>query len=283
MSRTCLPLILIVLACVAAKPVDEATAARYAVQAQEERTWAARIRDEPASLAGDYHRLGGFIKVDLAKLREACEAEAKVHDAIAAAFDRHEVAEVQRLRENDAPPTARAKQVWRERILEWRMKQFAAAPSQQWWHETSRYTAKAAMPELLAWGEARKAAADAWGAVAEAFVPGHDPVTVAAAKDRAYAADAEREIAEWRYEWARDRERLLENKKFESDDLARAVAKLKEVQEERVKLRRAEIDRDRRAREVERSLKAAEVDFRKTFEAAEKEHQRRLREKNAKR
>lgn len=265
------------------KAADEAEAARRAQMAQDEREWGRRLRDEPAGLAADYSRVGAFAKDDFERHKAAAEAEAMAHDKIAEAYERNAPAgEFSELRKA-ADRALKVKLVWRERIIEYRVRQATAAPGEQWWQEETRWMPKEALPELLAWSEARKATAEAWGRVAQACEPGVDPAELARVKDQAYAAEAEREVAEWRYNWARDRERLWENKKVRSEALTAAVAKLQQVQEERIRLRRAEIERDRQAREVERRLKAADLEFHKALEAAQKDYERRRREEAAKR
>jgi hypothetical protein len=265
------------------RAADEAAAAQRAQLAQEERDWGRRLRDESAGLAGDYARLGGFAKDDFEQHKAACDAEAAAHDKIAEAYDRNapqaEIIELRRA----ADRVGKAKLVWRERIVEYRVRQSTAAPSEEWWQELARWAPKETLGEMLAWSEARKAAAEAWGRTAEACVPGSDWAELARLKDAAYAADAEREIAEWRFTWARDRERVWENKKIASEDLTRTVAKLQQLQEERIKVRRDEIERDRRAREVERAMRSADAEFHKAFEAAQREYERRRREDAARR
>jgi hypothetical protein len=265
------------------KAADEAAAARRVQMAQDEREWARRLRDETAGLAADYSRVGAFAREDFERHKAAAEAEAALHDKVAEAYERDAPAkEFEELR-RAADRALKAKLLWRERIVEYRARQSTAAPSERWWHEESRWVPKGAMPELLAWAEARKGAAEAWGRVAQACEPGVEPAELARLKDQAYAAEADREVAEWRYNWARDRERLWENKKIASAELTAALAKLQQVQEERIRLRREEIERDRQAREVERRLRAADAEFHKAFEAAQREYERRRREEAAQR
>jgi hypothetical protein len=265
------------------KAQEEAEARGRARAAQEERDWAARLRDETAGLAADYQRAAVFAKTDLAQHKAAAEAEAALHDRMADAHERRAPSTEAIAIQKEYQRAAKVKMVWRERIVEYRQRQALKAPSQEWWHEESRWSAAGAIPPLLEWSEARKKASEAWGRAAEACAPDADPNELARLKEEAYAADAECEIAEWRCTWARERERLWENKKVTSDELTQAASKLQQVQEERIRLRRAEIERDRRAREVERQLRAAEIDFRKAHEAAFKEYERRRREEATRR
>ncbi|HEY7115636.1 MAG TPA: hypothetical protein VH475_03560 [Tepidisphaeraceae bacterium] len=262
--------------------VDEATRARYAAAAQEERDLAARVRDEPAQLAGDYARYEGFFRDDLGHYKDAAGAEAAIHDQIATAYDHSDAAEVDRLRK-EADSAAKVKLVWRERIAEWRVRQGTAAPSEHWYRDESRWLGAGARGDLDAFAEARKAAAEAWGRVAEACVPGRDAAALNRLKDDAYRADAEREIAEMRYNWARQREQIWQNKKVTSDELTRRLAELEKLQDQRIALRREEIDRDRRTREVDGQIRHAEKSFRESYDKAQKDAQDRARSKAAKR
>jgi hypothetical protein len=247
-----------------------AAAARRAQLAQEERDTARRIVDWDAQLATDYFRCGGFVKDDLVQSKKAAEADAAVHDRIAAAYEAGREDEVKRLRD-EAKSTERVRLVWRDRIADYRKRQFDAAPSEQWFQEYSRWLGTETMPELSAWAEARKAASEAWGRVAEAAVPGADAGALVELKEHAYTADAEREMAEWRYNWARERAQMWPDRKVTSPELVKRLEELRAAQERRLAVRRAEIEQDRKAREAERAMKAAEAEFRKAQEAAQRE------------
>ena len=107
--------------------------------------------------------------------------------------------------------------------------------------------------------------------MAEAAVPGADAGELVDLKERAYTADAEREMAEWRYNWARERAQMWPDRKVTSPELVKRLEALKAAQEQRLAVRRAEIEQDRKAREAERAMKAAEAEFRKAQEAAQRE------------
>ena len=255
---------------------DPAIAARNAAWAQEERDTAARVRDYDAGLATDSFRYGALAKEDLTHSKQAAEAEAQIHEKIAAAHDRGDEAEAQRLRK-DADQASRVNAIWRERISDWRSRQATAAPDEQWFQEQSRWY-RGSLDELMAWSEARKAASEAWGRVAEAIVPGADLKAVAAVKEEAFTLDAEREIAEMRFTWAYQREQVLQDKKISSPEVTRRLEELKKMQDERVAFRRAEIDRTRRAREIDRALHLADQEFHKAYETAQREAAERARE-----
>jgi hypothetical protein len=260
-----------------AAPRTEAIAARDAQWAQEERDTATRIRDYNAGLATDSFRYGNFVKDDLVHSKEAAEAEAVIHEKIAAAHDRGDDAEAAALRK-PCDEAARINNIWRERIADWRSRQATAAPDEQWFQEQSRWY-HGAMNELAAWAEARKAAAEAWGRVAEAVLPGADPNTLVTLKEQAYALDAEREIAEMRFTWAYQREQALGEKRVITPEVTRRLDELKKAQDERIAFRRAEVERSRQSRQLERSLQLADQEFRKAYDTAQREALERARER----
>ncbi|MDB5323601.1 MAG: hypothetical protein JWN40_5232, partial [Phycisphaerales bacterium] len=234
-----------------------------------------------AVLGNDFFKYNGFIKDDLVHMKESSEAEAVIHERIATAYDHADPEEVQRLRK-ELEAAYRARLIWRERITDWRKRQGDAAPSEQWFQEQSHWH-RGAMPELMALAEARKTAADAWGCVAEAVQPGADPIALAALKEQAFTADAEREIADLRYTWAHQRDLILQDKKLQSEDVTRRLAQLQKLQEDRLALRREEIEHDRKIRQADGAIRAADEEFRKAYESAQREAAQRAREKAAKR
>jgi hypothetical protein len=277
MIRPTLLVMLLTLAiCVAAHGADDDVAARRATDARNERDVARQVRDADAGVAGDYFRLGPFITDDLVLLKKATEAEAGLHEKIAMAIERGDDAEVKRLRA-DQEKAARVRAVYRERITEYRNRQFTDAPSEQWFQQYGRWSQTAA-EELKAWGEARKAAAEAWGDVAEACKPGYDADALEGLKEKAYALDVEREIAEMRFNWRRERDQvLLSDKRVSSPEVNRRVEALKKLQEQRIELRRAQGRQERDVRQLDRSLRAANAEFQKAFQAAQREAEERAR------
>jgi hypothetical protein len=188
---------------------------------------------------------------------------------------------VQALRK-DVDAANRARLIWRERITEWRKRQADAAPSEPWFQEQCRWH-QGAMPELLALAEARKTAADAWGRVAQAVQPDADPAALNALKEAAFTADAEREIADLRYTWAHQRDLVWQDKKIQSEELTRRLAELQKLQEDRLALRRAEIEHARKVRQADDAIRAANEQFRKAYETAQQEAAQRAKQKAAKR
>jgi hypothetical protein len=285
MTEKFLPVLLLTIASTVARaaaaaatpPPDEATIARYHAAAGEARDQARLVRDSVGGVAGYFFRLGAFIKQDLALLKDACEAEAVLYEKIAAAYDRADADEVRALRTQQEKAT-RDRLVYRERITEYRNRQFLAAPTEQWFAEYVRWY-RSAIPELEAWGEARKAAAEAWGRVADAFAPGYDPDAMEDLKERAYALDVEREIGEMRFTWVRERGTVMANdpKGVGSPELTRAIERLQKAQEDRVAAKRLESERERQQRRLDRAVRTAEREFQKAHEAAVKDAVERAR------
>jgi hypothetical protein len=274
--RTLHALLLTLTFAVAGRAADDDIAARRAAAAQSERDAARQIRDVDVALGADYFRLGAFIKDDLVGLKKASEAHAAIHDKVAAAYERGDDEEVKRLR-TEQDKAYRARIVWRERITDWRNRQFLAAPSEQWFQEYSRWY-RTGIPELMAWAEARKAAAEAWGRVADAYVPGYDPDAMEALKEAAYALDVEREIGEMRYNWMRERAAVMPaDGKVSSPELTRRVEELKRLQEERIVLKRSEGERERAVRRLDRKIREADHQFRKAHDVAQREAVERAR------
>jgi hypothetical protein len=251
-------------------------AARRAASAKNERDVATQVRDSDAGVVGDYFRLGAFITDDVALLKKASEAEAGLHEKIATAIERGDDDAVKRLRA-EQEKASRERAVYRERIVEYRNRQFTVAPSEQWFGQYLRWS-HTGMEELMAWGEARKAAAEAWGDVAEACKPGYDVKAMEALKEKAYALEVEQEIAEMRFNWAREREQVLQSdKRVSSAEVNQKVEVLKKLQEERIALRRSQGQQERDVRRLDRSIHAADTEFHNAFTAAQRAAEERAR------
>jgi len=256
--------------------------ARYLAAAQEARDRGALIRDSINGVAADHVRLGGFILEDLIQARQAANAEGVIYEKIAAAYEKSDPAEVIRLRK-EVDAAARNRILWRDRITDIRKRQFEAAPTEQWYQERFRFHGTVAPAAINAWAEARKAAAEAWGRVAEATVPGADPNALFALTEVAYVADMERDIAEIRYNWVVQRETWLLDKRITSDELSRRLAELQKLQDARLALKREENAQARRVREAERTLHETEAAVRKALEAAQIEFNEKEKAKAANR
>ena len=98
--------------------------------------------------------------------------------------------------------------------------------------------------------------------------PGADPAAMTAAKEEAYALEAERDIAQWRADWALQRERMQTDKTISTPEITKALERIQEARLKREQLRREAAQRDRRGREIESELRASERAFREAYEAA---------------
>ena len=193
----------------AALPANDDVAARRAADARNERDVARQVRDADAGVAGDYFRLGPFITDDLARLRRPVRSRWRCTRRLQRRSSRGDDEAVKRLRvEQEKALCERA--VYRERIVEYRNRQFTVLPNEQWFGQYLRWS-HFGMEELMAWGE-RKAVAQAWGDVAEACKPGYDAKGLEALKEKAYALEVEQEIAEMRFNWC-GREQVLQSDK----------------------------------------------------------------------
>ena len=260
----------------AARGANDDEAARRAASAKNERDVATQVRDSDAGVVGNYFRLGAFITDDVALLKKASEAEVALHEKIATAIERGDDDSVKRLRV-EQEKASRERAVYRERIVEYRNRQFTMAPNEQWFGQYLRWS-HFGMEELMAWGEARKAVAQAWGDVAEACRPGYDAKGLEALKEKAYALEVEQEIAEMRFNWAREREQVLQSdKRVSSAEVNQKVEALKKLQEERIALRRSQGQQERDVRRLDRSIRAADTEFHDAFVAAQRAAEERAR------
>ncbi|HYE19945.1 MAG TPA: hypothetical protein VEA69_15960 [Tepidisphaeraceae bacterium] len=263
----------------AAKPPVDPPDVRYRTHIQEATDTAGRIRDSANAIEADNARYLAFMRADLAKLREQCEIEAKLYERVAQAYKADDIENVRKHRAEIAIHERR-RNVWKVRIGELRLRQAQAAPAEALYVEESRWIPAGAVAALDALIDAKRAAAEAWGRAAEALTPEADPAAATAVRETAYAAEAEREIAQWRFEAVLYRERITPDKTASSPEMARAVERIDAVLAQREKIRRAEVERDRLTRAAERELHDAQRAFREAYEAAVAE---RARQKAAKR
>lgn len=245
----------------------EQAGGKYAQSAADEREMARSVRDGFATLVADSNRQEAFIREDVRQARKDIEIEAALHEQSAAAFEREDLVEGRRLRE-EAAKAVKIRVAWRERIGDFRLKQALAAPSEQTYADEMRWPKHNTRGEFDAWIEARKALSEAWGRVAEASGPGVHADSLTDLKEAAYAADVECDIAELRYTWAKQREEIWSDKKVASADLEAKLAALQAVQERRVALRRAAALRDMEDRRIEREIRLAVDEYRKAYEEA---------------
>lgn len=246
---------------------------KFADQVRQDRGRAQYVRQEYGDVV-EGARYGGLfediVKEDLALAKKDFDAEAALFDRAADAWDAGDQVKAQQLR-TEADAATKVKNLWRQRLLDWRRRQGEAAPTERWYRDVLTWVRPDVKPVVDDFARAKRAAADAWGRLAEATVPGADPAVLADLREKAYAADAEREIADWRFKWAHERNMMLPDPKVTGDELTQADEALRQLHEARARLRREEIDRDRRGRELEEKMRAADARLRKAYEAAERE------------
>lgn len=250
-----------------AQDANPAAKGKYAdsVRFWRQRTW--DVRDESASLIARMQEYADFVKDDLPHARTAYEAQAKAAEKIADLWEREDdKAAVAAQREYEKAVAISL--VWQTRLWEWRRRQAEAAPSEQAYRNELSWTPQAVVPFLEDVIRCRKAAADAWGRLADATVPGADPNRLEALKDQAMAADARCEMALWKRTWASRREETWYDKTLASDALRAAFDQLDRLHERRLRLREAQIESDREARHADRQIQEMESQARRAYEAA---------------
>jgi len=258
----------------AAKPEDLPPEIRYKTQIEDSADFARRMREATNSLEAEYLAFIPFLKPDLTKHRELCDAQAMIWDKVSAAYRTGDVEEVRRLR-TEIEASERARVIWKTRITELRLRQARAAPRESDYVEEARWIVPTVHVAFDALVDAKRASSEAWGRAAEAMFPGADPVAVNNAREEAFAMEAERDIAQWRADWALQRERMQSDKTISSAELTKALDRIQQVRANREQFRREEAQRERRGRELETEMRASERDFREAYEAANAEkHQK---------
>ncbi|HSI35586.1 MAG TPA: hypothetical protein VK986_18535 [Tepidisphaeraceae bacterium] len=257
----------------APKPADDPPEIRYKSHIEDALDRARALRDSVGGMEADQSRFIAFIRADLAKYRDVCEVEAKVFEKIAATYKTGDLEAVRKLRV-EGEKIERGRLVWKVRINEIRVKQATAAPTEASYVEETRWIPAGVVPDLDRLVDAKRAASEAWARAAEAMTPDGDPDAANVAREAAYTSDAEREIAQWRFEAALYRERIAADKTVSSDDMARAVERLKVIMAKRETVRREQIARERQERENERDWNLAQRAYREAYDAAVLERNR---------
>ncbi len=225
------------------------------------------IRSDFEEFALAMQRYGGFVLDDIPKARPASEAHAACFDRAAAAWEREDENEARRLMK-EADRLEQDVQIWHTRLWEWRRRQAESAPTEKWYRDEVRWQPKGAMAAFDEFFSARRAVTDAWGTLAEATVPGADAQQLLDLREQAYSAEAECDMAEWRMKWTRTREDILRDKELTSPQIKRILDQWLKAQQERLSIRQADIQRDRRVRMLDAELKQSEQDLRLAVEAA---------------
>jgi hypothetical protein len=249
-------------------PAEEQPAARFANNIAEANKMAALFKEEFARMSEELQwKQDAVMAEDLEKAREVYDGIIAHFEAAAVAWSVGDETGAQKA-QVAAHAEMPAKDVWRKRMFEFRRAQIDTAPSQQWYTETAASVQAGATPAFEKLVEAKKAVSEAWREVAEATVPGAKEETIEALKEKAFAAAAESEIALWQFSWANQLESVWSDKSVTRGDLEAPLAKLTEVQEELISLRRKQVEHERSVRQANAALGKAQQDLFKAFWAA---------------
>ena len=250
---------------------------RYPQQVAMASETAQRIREEYLQIANDMEPFDGFVKDDLSKAKDVFEAVAATCDRAADAWRRNDDAQGNESWAQVGQSNL-AKDAWYRRLMHFRRAQIECAPTEQWYCGELRGVRLGALPALHAWVAARKAAADAWGAVAEATVAGADPKQLAKIDDQATALRAAVEIAQWRYGWAKRIEEWSQNGRLNGDDVKPQLEALLKAQDERAKVQEDRFEQERRTRDASLDADAhiaqAERDLSAAYNVAARKRER---------
>jgi hypothetical protein len=222
-----------------------------------------RISDEVTALQKEGAVTEDAVTDDLAKAKEYWDGLIAKFDQAAAAWTKGDEAEAKKLNE-EGHAGLRKKDIFHQRMFEFRRAQVNAAPKDDWYKEQAANTKETAMPALDAVVKRREAAAEAWAVVAQAAVPDVDRKALIDLKDKAFAAGGEAEIALMQYYWANQLAGMLESdKSITKDDIKDSLEKLTKAQEELIAARRKQI-------EIERDIRNGHVDVSKANEEVHK-------------
>lgn len=230
-----------------------------------------------ANLKGEYTQMSEELqwRVQAGILGDDLEKAKVVYDSLVAGFEdaakawsSGDDAEAQKL--HAAAQTAMpSKDVWRQRMFEYRFAQSNAAPTEQWYTETVAIAREGALPAFQNLVEKKKGASEAWRNVAEAAVPGVSPQLIDELKEKAFAAMGEADIASWQFNWSNQLEGLLSSDMTVSkEDVEAPLAKLLARQEDLASLRRKQIENERSIRQALAETGKAQEELNKAFWAA---------------
>ncbi len=202
---------------------------------------------------------------DLEKAKALYDGIVASYESAAKAWAKGDVAEAEQAIAA-AQASFTGKDLYRRRMLEYRRAQANAMPTQTWYREVSAIVkdgATAAFDNLV---EKKKAAADAWRAVAEAAVPGADLKAIEGLKEKAFAAVGEVDVALAQFYWTNDLVGLLAaDPSVTKEDLAASLSSLTQAQENLVALRRKQIEHERAVRQANVDLAKAREEVHKAF------------------
>lgn len=225
---------------------------------------------------GECASFSDFITDDLPGLEAACEAQAAEYRKLADALERDDRKELHRA-QTAAAELSKAIEVWRYRIGELRKRQAERTDHESGHVITWRWAGPHAPKECAAMVRAKRDSAMAWGDLAEATTPGADQQRLVELEDKAYAADAHAEIADWRLRWALRRVDIRQGSRADSEEMDRALAAWQRLEDERVQIRLADVERDRHLRGLNRRMRQADQEYVKAHDAAKVARERAAR------
>jgi hypothetical protein len=198
-----------------------------------------------------------FMRADLPQVKAAYDAAAAGWKKAADAYDAYDTSDpaAQALR-TDAEKLGQACAAWRER-MEIREKQASIAPWEGHFYQRHSGAGPAAKAALGAMIESRKNAADAWGVLAEATVPGADATKLLALREQALKAAGEVELAIATHD-AIDRRETFTREAGASPEAATLIESLKKLDDQRLAVMRDELTRAAKLRDLDR--RRAEVE-----------------------
>ena len=199
-----------------------------------------------------------FMRADLPMVKAAFDDAAAAWAQAADAYDE----------QDDAADTLRAQAekmgarclIWRER-LDIREKQALAAPREDVYLQHRYDGGPQSRAALAVQIEARKDAADAWGALAEAINPDAEPGILVVLREKAMQTAGEVDIAQAAHA-AVDRRERLAREFAASPRAAAALESLKKLDDERAAALREEVTRAAHLRDLDRRRAALEEQIR---------------------
>jgi hypothetical protein len=208
-----------------------------------------------------------FVRPDLPKIKADYVAQSERWNQLADAYAQGNPTAIADLRaKTDAGNATIA--LWKER-LDAREKEAEVAPSETKFL-TSRIglgpLARDALANLI---EVKKDAADAWCLVAEATVPGVEREHLADLREKANLAASEVDIATTAFEIAQHRDRFVRDAASLADPkVDAALARLRELDDQRLALQRDDAALAARARDNDRRRTKLEADLKQAIEEA---------------
>lgn len=249
----------------------------YAGQVREARDKVNWLKDQVSALPGQAEWAGLFARADLRTAQEVARVEIEHWEQLARLYEQKEGVRARELRARDYE-LARATNSWKSR-LEIRHWQNQVAPGESWYNGTRANCPKGAIAALDALARAKRKAAEAWDALAEATTSDTAPAQLEEMKDRAMTLAGEVDTAQVDYDWTLWRERICDDQTLSSDEIRRWTDELTEVQRKRVQLRREQAAREQETRKLEAQRGRLEEGLRKAYDEARRRREEEKRRK----